>query len=412
MNHGMPFADFGAYMVVDEICSGDMYDYAFKLAGIRIEIAKFGIVALPTCYSLQGNSINAEMTRLKYMQDQYVIQDRSVIHLVGYSEYGDGLQSVFIYMNPSDGEALDKSMHCISISANVAKFNKYINPINLFEENYPSDFDCSVIKDEKNAFIVVKNMHDRSNNFLMSYRTIPTSDQVHDLFIKVPNAWVATSIPVALFQTSLLCHLVSGLYFVKQEDTGDMVVGNITFNHKEIKLDIIHTVRQLDTDIPLCKINPLTMVERKDKGIIVVCSLESDNSKFVMVRTYKEGPEGIEILEVDYSRSELRVINEISADKENAPLDVDSTDVTVTTQIHTKTTTEDDVNNLTTTFAESNVISTMLRQKDSQISESALERITDATLIDLEMDGDGNIMFLLERKDGHSYCVCTKYLMP
>ena len=67
-----------------------------------------------------------------------------------------------------------------------------------------------------------------------------------------------------------------------------MTVGIITFSLEEITPNTIHTVRQSDTDIALSRLQSFTMVERTNKGIIAVCSVENDNNKFVMIRTDKK----------------------------------------------------------------------------------------------------------------------------
>ena len=273
-----------------------------------------------------------------------------------------------------------------------------------------------VINDKTNAFTVVKQKINSSNDFLMSYRTISTADHVPDKFLIVTdqtsNYSTETAIPVTFFKTNILCCLESGLYFAKQDENGDIVVSNITFGFKEITPNTIHIIRKSDTDIPLLKLKPFTMVEMPNKGIIMVCSIEDDNSKFVMILTEKTGPEAIEILEVDYSLSQHRVYH-TSESEENATLDEDITDSSPT---NSNTTTSEVVDGLTATFTESvswtEIESAVSGEPDVQISESTLRNIAEATIVDLEMDIDGNIMFLLENSDGKSYCACAKYFMP
>ena len=274
-----------------------------------------------------------------------------------------------------------------------------------------------VINDKTNAFTVVKQNINSSNDFLMSYRTISTADHVPDKFIIVTdhtsNYSTETAIPVTFFKTNILCRLESGLYFAKQDENGDIVVGNITFGFNEITPNTIHIIRKSDTDIPLLKLKQFTMVEMPNKGIVVVCSIEDDNSKFVMILTEKTGPEAIEILEVDYSLPQHRVYH-TSESEENATLDEDITDSSLPT--NSKTTTSEVVDGLTATVTESvswtEIESAVSGEPDVQISESILRNIAEATIVDLEMDIDGNIMFLLENSDGKSYCACAKYFMP
>ena len=211
---------------------------------------------------------------------------------------------------------------------------------------------------------------------------------------------IETAIPVTFFHTDLLCHLESGLYFAKHEGNGDLTIGNIMFSLKEIKPNIIQTVRQSDTDIPLCKLKPFTMVDRKDKYIIVVCSVDDDNSKFVMIRTDKDGPEAIELVELDYSLSELRVYAESEDLENNTKSAYDVYNVFATSDF------------MTSYVKHPYIVSSVLGETDVKISECDIENVAKATLTDIEMDIDGNIMFLLESSDDKSYCVCTKYIIP
>ena len=437
MNNGMPITERGRDMWVDEICTGYIcYDNGRTAGssivpnddflGIRIHtqshlcqlsVTSFvNLVSLPTYYCLRGNHLN---TRKDYFPNGY--SDKFVTHFAGNSKKGAGLQSIFLYTDVSEGNtngnSFNKGMRGISINTNVAKLTKHINPINTFDgiSIRQDDFVHEVIKDENNAFTVVKSTHRRSNNFLM-YRSISAVEEVHNQFNRVlyntQGNLFETAIPVTFFHTNLLCHLESGLYFAKKEDNGDITIGTITFSLKEIATNTVHTVRQSDTYIALCKLKPLTMVESTNKGIIVVCSVEDHNSELVMIRTDKDGPEAIEILEIDYSLSELSVFKESGDNDKNAAVDADSTDETVNAPTYTNVMTEDDFDDLGSAITVSNEVFTMAGNTDAEISEAALGSIFDATLADLEMDIDGNIMFLLERKDKNSYCVCTKYLMP
>ena len=342
------------------------------------------------------------------------VSSNIVICITGKREYGAGLESVFLYTDNTHSASNAIANMCgISVSAKVAKFYEPGRETILDEE-------YEVITDNKAYTVFIQNNYMegstlKPNTYLLSYRTIPAVNYISDKLVvaREENDVVETAIPVTIFFTDLLCHLESGLYFARKEDNGDMTVGNITFCLQEIKPNTVQTVRQSDTDIPLWKLQPLTMVERTNKGIIVVCSVEDHNSKFVMIRTDKVGPEAIEILDVDYTLSDLRVYKESHENVDNEALDTDISDSSVTASTQTEAgTTENDDKCQLSTDTESNFVTTVVGETKAKISESTLGNIADATLVDLEMDIDGKIMFLLERKEGNSYCVCTKYTMP
>ena len=428
-NHGIPVRDSGGYICVEEIGNGNICDEPGFLCNvnnavvtyddfqfnIRIEVSTrwyqiniqkcANLVSYPIHFNLLGNNLYTQIERLSGVRDKC----EYVTHFAGNSECGEGLQSFFVYTElsesfPAYGQSFVKDMCAISISANVLKFNKYIHPVNLSDNCYRQHYN-RVIKDDQNAFIVAKCLQEATNKGLMSYRTISTLKKEHNqIALKMSEDLhsrprvsldaeskcdIETVIPVNFFNTDLLCRLESGLYFAKHEENGDVTVGNITFSLKEIKPNVIQTVRRSDTDMPLCKLKPFTMIERKDKYVIVVCSVDDDNSNIVIIRTDKYGPEAIEILKVDYSLSELKVYAE-SEDPENIT----------------------ELAYIPAYVKHPNVVSSGLGETDVKISEWDIENVAKATLTDIEMDIEGNIMFLLESSDDKSYCVCTKYMMP
>ena len=330
------------------------------------------------------------------------LNELNVMRLIGNREYGAGLESVFLYVgNTRSASNVIANISGISVSANAAKFYD----CHRFRGRQQSR--VHEVVTENKTYTVFK----QDSFSALSYRTIPAANYIPDKFAiaRGQGNVVDTAIPVTFLKTDLLCHLESGLYFAKHEYNGDMTVGSITFSLMEIETNTVHSVRQSDTDVPLCKLKPLTMVEGTDNSIIVVCSVEDDNSKLLMIRTDQEGPEAIEILDVDYSLSDLRVYKESEDDDENELLDTNITDASVTASTHTEATTE---KSQTPTVTESNFVTTIAGETKAKISEFTLGNIAEATLVDLEIDIDGNIMFLLERKNGNSFCVCTKYIMP
>ena len=425
-NHGFPVWNSVRYICVDEIGDGDIYDepgwsfsdLAVTYDGCQIKVriqvswrwyhiniqkcAK--LVTYPRHFSLLGNNLYTQIERFSDARDKC----EYVTHFAGNSECGAGLQSFFVYTQLAESflandQSFVKGMRAISISANVLKFNKCIHPVNLSDICCPQ-LSIGVIKDEQNAFLVAKCPVKTTDKGLMSYRSISTLAKEHNqIALKLSEDLhscpvspdveskcdIETVIPVNFFHTDLLCSLESGLYFAKHEENGDVTIGNLTFSLKEIKPNIIQTVRQSDTDIHLCKLKPFTMVERK-KYIVVVCSVDGDNGKVVMIRTDKEGPEAIELVELDYSLSELKMYAESEDLENNEPMYVSS---------HAY---------IKLPF----IASSALGETDVKISECDIENVAKATITDIEMDIDGNIMYLLESSDDKSYCVCTKYIMP
>lgn len=225
---------------------------------------------------------------------------------------------------------------------------------------------------------------------------------------------ITEDVPCTFYEANLLCRLESGIYFVKHGENQEIRIGKFLFLAKEIEADTVHTVKSSDLDIPLCKLKPLTMVEMKNTGVVVVCSVEGDISKFVMILTDKRGNEAIEILEIEYSVSKLRV--HLSANTTSEDIESQTTNIADSSLAeNAQSTTSEEVEGQKENFIESTEQTSetaLFGEAESQTSESTLRNIAEATVVDLEMDQDGNIMFLLESKDGKTYCVCTKYFLP
>ena len=445
-NHGMFIAEYGSDVSVVEVENGYMNnelspyhttlnsrqkEINFKMLNCHITITGLvNLVALPTCYCVQGKCLN-----IRYSNNFPRSDEPFVIKITGNTGCGAGLQSMFLYHVFVKGDCRPTCLLGLSISTNVAKFNKHINAVNLSEESLSrGNLEYTVIKDKNNAFTFVQSQSRRSNiNFQMSYRSVSTLDDEHDQYILLTVKGTSLDelnprqIPLTYFTASLLCHLESGLYFAKHDDTGDLTVGDITFSRQEIKPNMLHTVRQADTVVPVGKLKPFTMVERTNKDIIVVCAIEDDNSKFMMIQVGRGGSEATEILEIDYSLSEFRVYDTSEADGKVDALDQETPDLSSEPkQTEPTCKTDNDVHNQQSTVRYSNFETNTELDKDTKdkskdtkdkdkiakLGQTKIQDIAEAKLVDLEMDSEGNIMFVLETNDGRSYCAFTKYLLP
>ena len=430
-NHGMFIAEYGNDLSVVEVENGYMNNkftaYHTTLSSRRKEInfeilncyititGLVNLVALPTCYCVQGKCLNIRYSN--YFPSSY---EPFVMQIAGNAGCGTGLQSMFLYHEFVKGDRRPTCLLGLSISTNVAKFNEHINAVNLSEESFSrGNFEYTVIKDKNNAFTFVQSQLRRlNNNFQMSYRSISTLDDGHDQSILLTEKGTSLEqlkhkpIPLKFFHASLLCHLESGLYFAEHDDKGDLTVGDITFSCQEIKPNMLHTVRQADTVVPVGKLKPFTMVERTNKDIILVCAVEDDNSKFVMIQVGRGGSEAIEILEIDYSLSEFRVYDTSEADGKVDALDQETPDLSaehIEPKQNDHTCKNDDADTSTTSTTEEDKDT---KGKMTKLDPSKIQDIAGAKLVDLEMDNEGNIMFVLESNDGRSYYAFTKYMSP
>ena len=422
-------------------------------------ITKFVNVVVLPCYSVKEMESSMQGNHSE-SRGPYLFS------LIGNRERGAGLESVFLYVD-SDG----KLKHGVSICSTVAKFKSsapvYLNDLlNHTHQQRPG----YIIKDENGAFYVFTCQH--GDSYWLSYHSKLTADVVPENFIQScenfgPDdiaLWISLlphlsrryhqlntygkEVLISIFKTNLLCSFESGIYFVKRNDAGEMTIGTFLFNCTEIKPDTMLTVRASDTYIPLCKLKPLTMVERRNKAIVVVCSVEDDTSKFVMILADKQGAEAVEVLKINYASSKLTVhpladtgnatsgeagqtanIAETKSPKNTEP--VISREATTSGEA-TSEEPEDRTGNITESTSLNRIVAADLRlvtkrtepailttketkaseEANSPITEYTLQKIAEATVIDLEMDQDGNIVFLLDTKDKERYCVCTKYFMP
>ena len=289
---------------------------------------------------------------------------------------------------------------------------------------------------------------------------------------------VGKNMAIDYFKASIVCNFESGVHFVKHNDISELEIGKIIFGSTAVKEHIILTVKSSDTDIPLDKLEPLTMVQRRNKTIVVVCSVEHDTGHFVMILSDKRGPEAVEVLKINYAASKIKVYpssdtgnSQSSETKQKAniaetkspdhskavlstepliqgdtatleigatlgerlvsrepstlgddtPLEEAATDKeeaqsgSIAESTDRETNTTGNVCHMTNSTV-ANILK-LLNAKSSNkvdglVTELSLQQIAEATVTDLEMDQDGNIMFLLKRKDGGTYCVTTKYFMP
>ena len=151
------------------------------------------------------------------------------------------------------------------------------------------------------------------------------------------------TVPVICMEVELLCTLKKGLYFVKRGETRDqLTVGKIISNRISIKTETTYSLKQRDISVPVCKLRPLTIMENRNENIVMVCAVEEDDTKFVMIWPDRKGSEAIELLEIQYMST----------------------------------------------------------------------KISEASVVDLEMDLLGNITYVLEDREGMYYRASARYIMP
>ena len=202
-NHGVHVDKYGRDIYVDVIGNGNICDepnpthchdsfvtYDDFQVQIRIRISRrwyqiniqrcANLVSYPIHFNLLGSSLYTQRESLWHVRDKC----EYVTHIVCNSECGNGLQSFFLYtelseLPPERDQPILKGMRAISISTNVAKFNKYIHPVNISDSSYQRH--CSkFLKDEQNAFIVAKCLDKHTKKGFMSYRTVSTLAKEHN----------------------------------------------------------------------------------------------------------------------------------------------------------------------------------------------------------------------------------------
>ena len=449
-------------------------------------ITQFVNVAVLPCQSIDGtdNRIQGEHT------------DRITPYLflfIGNRERGAGLESVFLYIDS------DKCIkYGLSICATVAKFKSsapvYLNaPKQKIHLNHTG---VTIIKNRNDTFDV--NIRQEADSYRLAYTSKSTFDSVPENFIGVidgmgsgdvfeanrriiyscitlsmpcmasPNIY-SKPLTMSFFKVTLLCNFANSICFVRRNDMGELEIGQFMFSSTSVTEKLMCTVESSETDIPLEKLRPRTMVQRRNEAIVVACSVEGDTENLVMILTDKRGAEAVEVLKIDYAASKLEVVNAGNADSDEnkekrpetkigsvvprAPSVLEETvtaanamlgetpttgasfiseqnsiaaDVAVLAEAGTEqedvrpggetSFTDMDSNNTGGSYQMTNRMKKLSAETSTEINgpvtENTLKQISEATVTDLEMDEEGNIMILLDKRDCGSYCVCTKYFFP
>ena len=221
----------------------------------------------------------------------------------------------------------EKSSTVCRLVPQIAKYKSSV-PVNLSQllKHTPQNRPGNIIKDKHGAFYVLTRQQD--DTYWLSYHSISTADYVPENFIQSWEYFSDGLKPFSLLcalsympaltdmgkevttdfvKAHLICSFDSGIRFVKHNANCENHIGKILIISTAVKADIMLIVKASYTDIPLCKLKPLTMVERRNKEIAVVYSVEDDTSKFVMILTDKQGAEAVEVLNINHSSLKFTV---------------------------------------------------------------------------------------------------------
>ena len=142
-----------------------------------------------------------------------------------------------------------------------------------------------------------------SNLFEISYRSIALYNAGLETALQ-GHRWMSDSDKLTPFSFSvrnveadLVCFLKKGIFIVNH--------GSEELQIRKLKLpnctiDITYSITEQTVSVPVEKLIPHTAVEVQNNEVLVVCGIQGDNSKFVMIFPEKKGGEAVEMLEVRY----------------------------------------------------------------------------------------------------------------
>ena len=154
----------------------------------------------------------------------------------------------------------------------------------------------------KNCSLTINGVY--STHYNTKYHTEITETFVPSDFLQSVDKRNQThNIPVKYLKLDLLCGFENRIYYARHEFPNKISMGVLSFTLKGVKLENLCEITEKDIDIPINNIKPLTITEIAIGDIIAVCSVISDNSKFVMIRPGKTDRNHIEFLDVSYPPS-------------------------------------------------------------------------------------------------------------
>ena len=244
------------------------------------------------------------------------------------------------------------NIHAISVSSSIAKFNV----VDSLDPNSIQSINCHLITDELGIFTLCNATDDKGEPFYTTFRSHLTTQDDHENFISPINfnGQYKHPIPLRCLNVDLLCYVKMGIYFVKRElEYDNVVIGRLTESPMTgfIEEESIRSVNQTEFNIPIRSLKPLTLVKTRNEELVVVCSVEHFRGKMValFVMIYPNR-DGTDAVEL------LEVV-------------------------------------------------------DTDAPECSIGA-GHGTVVDAEMDPDGNIMYVLEHKNGKNRCVFTKHFVP
>ena len=257
-----------------------------------------------------------------------------------------GLETLFIYFTDDI-----QSIHAVSVSSAVAKFNVE----DSLDSNYIQTSTCHMITDELGIFSLCNATSDNGECFYSTFRSHLNTSDDHENFISAVNfnGQYQHPIPLMSLNVDLLCYFKMGLYFVKRESEYDaLTVGKLTQNPMTgyIQEEMICSLNQTEFNVPIRKLKPLTMVETRKEELVVMCSVEHSREKATVAALFVmiyPNREGADVVEL------LEVV-------------------------------------------------------DTETAECGANT-RHGTIVDAEMDPDGNITYVVQQRNGNSSCVFTKH---
>ena len=240
-------------------------------------------------------------------------------------------------------------IHAICVSSSIAK----LNIADALDPKQIQSINCHLITDELGIFSLCNATNNNEESVYTSFRSRLTTSDNHENFISPINfnGQYTHPIPLRCLNVDLLCYVKKGLYFVKRElEYNKLIIGKLTESPITgfIEEEPIRSVKQTEINVPIRSLKPLTLVENRNEEVVVVCSVEHLHDQMAA------------LFVMIYPNR-------------------DGSDAVVLLQVENR--------------------------------ESGTD-IGHGTVLDAEMDPDGNIMFVLEHKNGKNFCVFTKHFMP
>ena len=237
-------------------------------------------------FEYKSNSMITRMGDLK--KDQL----SPIICLIGSRGIDFGVEALFL---ASDDGIESVFTNGVAVRAKIARFNQ-------------TDFSCTrgtsvsetaVYRDKNGLYCLLKGMS-YSGRSLVTYFT-NVGESCNETVYHIPKDGPEAPISISCIKAELLCEMKGGVFYAsRDEETGAIVIGRLKMTGVLTKATIF-TVTETDATAKINKLRPLTMAESRHGTLIIVCAVDDDASKLVLIVPMKET---VEILEIQYPDSE------------------------------------------------------------------------------------------------------------